>query len=78
MGNKNLKTKAMGMEGGRPVSKTSLMNPNLYWFMAPCRLNDRILALRINEKEVNKSHFVFEKLLSMSQFGTIWVVRKLP
>ena len=54
------------------------MNPNSYWFLAPCRQNDKILALRIDQDKVNKTHFVFEKLLNMSQFGQVWVARKLP
>lgn len=54
---------------GRSLARTDLMNPNLYWFLKPCRKDIKILALRIDPKKVNKTHFVFEKLISKSQFG---------
>ena len=54
------------------------MNPNLFWFLRPCRQDDKILALRIDPDKVNKTHFKFEKLVANSQFGQVWVVRKLP
>ena len=54
------------------------MNPNTYFFLRPCRKDDGILALRIDPEKVNKTHFVYEKLIAKSQFGQVWVVKKLP
>ena len=63
---------------GRSLSRTSTMNPNSYWFLAPFRENDKILALRIDPDKVNKTHFIFDKLINKSQYGEVWVARKLP
>ena len=63
---------------GRTLSRWSKMNPNCYAVVAPFRQNEKILALRIDPDKVNKTHFVFEKLICNAQYGQVWVARKLP
>lgn len=63
---------------GRSLSRFSLMNPNSHWILKPCLQSQKILALRVDPDKVNKTHFIFEKLINNSQYGQVWVAIKLP
>ena len=53
------------------------MNPNtIFTFL---RKTNRIISQRvIDQPGVNKSNFIFKKVIGKSQFGTVWLVNKIP
>lgn len=52
------------------------MNPNSLFLF---RETNKIITQRVvGEKGIDKSNFVFKKVIGKSQFGTVWLVNKLP